>query len=206
MAQLVFWNHHENTPKPPLFYQDAQAQHCPHSPQHQLFHFCPCLAHPCEPSGIFWRLLSKQYPTESYMNHVLPEWCNKGLWARPIGRATKGTTGFWQPSSLQCFAVAGSSWAGNWWAQKRAKLLPAWRPSCQSSLYHLFKCSSNLPGCSSYIYNLKFFMSSRINTSFIKLEAKLILTSFDLAQEPPKLSIVTFWAAVFPKDTVAAFL
>lgn len=49
-------------------------------------------------------------------------------------------------------------------------------------------------------------MSSRINTSFIKLEAKLILTSFDLAQEPPKLSIVTFWAAVFPKDTVAAFL
>lgn len=33
-------------------------------------------------------------------------------------------------------------------------------------------------------------MSSRINTSFIKLEAKLILTSFDLAQEPPKLSIV----------------
>lgn len=36
-------------------------------------------------------------------------------------------------------------------------------------------------------------MSSRINTSFIKLEARLILTSFDLFQEPEKLSIVVIF-------------
>lgn len=36
-------------------------------------------------------------------------------------------------------------------------------------------------------------MSSRINTSFIKLEARLILISFDLFQEPEKLSIVVIF-------------
>lgn len=204
----VFWNWHQTRLFPTWMCRPSTA------PSPAISFSAPCL-HPIEkgeweglggcgaasqgnPKRMFW-LLPNQHPPELSASYQTCRQCLNDT-TLSIGRDKKGTDGSWSHHHRRAHTV----W--HWLAQKRAKLIPAWQPFCLSSLYHLFKCSSNLPGCGSYIYHLKFFMSSRINTSFIKLEARLILTSFDLFQEPEKLSIVViFWAVIFLREIAEDF-
>lgn len=126
-------------------------------------------------------------------------WHDRDRWTSAIGRDPDN---FYQNSASPQLEAMG---AGTWLGWKREKLVPAWQPFCQSSLYHLFKCSSNLPGCGSHIYNLKFFMSSRINTPFIRLGARQILTSFDLFPNPKAFNSCYILSCGFPQRESCSF-